>query len=45
MVDFGICPAFPNGIPLNILRGEDLHLGPVKDQKNGFIFTLKVDSI
>lgn len=45
MVDFGICPAFPNGIPLEILRGNDLHLEPVEGQNTDLIFKSGKNSI
>ena len=43
--EFILCEAFPAGIPVNILKGEDLHLEQVEGQKNEFIFTPKADSI
>lgn len=33
-----ICKAFPNGIPVDISYGEDLHLRPTKDQKNEIVY-------
>jgi|GEM_PF-6557416 len=39
--EFNVCPAFPNGIPLSILKGEDLHMDRVKGQKANLFYTPK----
>ena len=39
--DCNLCAAFPKGIPLDILKGKDLHLEPVKGQKNDLTFSHK----
>ena len=33
-----ICKAFPNGIPFEITYGDNLHLSPIKGQKNKVVF-------
>lgn len=35
------CKAFPEGIPDDILKGNNNHKTPFKDQKNNIIFELK----
>lgn len=32
------CKAFPKGIPSEIAYGNNLHLKPIKNQKNGIVF-------
>lgn len=34
----GGCDAFPDGIPDEIVSGENQHLKPLPDQKNNIIF-------
>lgn len=36
--DNGKCLAFPDGIPENILRGEDEHSKPLPEQNNNLVF-------
>jgi len=33
-----VCAAFPDGIPVEIIVGEDLHLTPRKDQGNEIVY-------
>jgi hypothetical protein len=33
-----VCSAFPKGIPDEILKGEDKHLKPLKDQGNTIVY-------
>ena len=35
------CDAFPNGIPEEILKGENNHLKPLVNQKNDIVFEVK----
>lgn len=35
------CKAFPNGIPDEILFGDNDHLQPLKEQKNDLVYTPK----
>jgi hypothetical protein len=37
-IDSGNCLAFPDGIPLEILRGEDVHEEPLPEQDNDIVF-------
>lgn len=32
------CPAFPDGIPNEILSGENDHSKPLKEQKNNIVY-------
>lgn len=34
----GTCAAFPAGIPIGFLSGQDTHIQPVKGQKNDIVF-------
>jgi hypothetical protein len=33
-----VCKAFPDGIPPEIAYGDNLHLEPIKGQKNDIVF-------
>lgn len=33
-----VCKAFPNGIPPEIAYGENLHLKPLRNQKNDIVY-------
>lgn len=35
----GVCYAFPNGIPKQILYGDQLHNKPIKGQAGKLVFT------
>lgn len=37
--DDGLCDAFPDGIPMEILSGEVGHDTPLEGQDNDFVFT------
>ena len=35
-----VCKAFPEGIPFEILIGDNKHLVPIKDQGNDLVFEM-----
>lgn len=40
----GGCAAFPDGIPDEIINGENLHKKPLKDQDNNIVFEKAEDA-
>jgi len=37
----GSCKAFPEGIPIEILKGENKHSVPLDEQENDIVFKVK----
>ena len=38
MTEMHVCEAFPDGIPNSIENGKNLHLKPLRGQKNNIVF-------